>query len=133
MLATVSFAVIFNAPRKEWLYTALTGALGWIIYYIMTSRGISSVISCLMATFFLTLISRVLSAIRKCPVTMYLLPGIFPLVPGAGIYYTSYYFIMNDLKNFSDMGSNTFQTAGAIAIGIIFASAIPQKVFSWLN
>ena len=32
----------------------------------------------------------------KTPVTVFLLTGIFPLVPGAGIYYTAYYFIQGE-------------------------------------
>ena len=32
----------------------------------------------------------------KMPVTVFLLSGIFPLVPGAGIYYTAYYFIQGN-------------------------------------
>mgnify|MGYP002624622553 CR=1 FL=1 len=45
----------------------------------------------LVGAFILTVFSRVLAAKRKNPVTIYLITGIFPLVPGAGIYYTSYY------------------------------------------
>ena len=35
LFATLSFAVIFSAPKKELFYCGFTGALGWIIYYIM--------------------------------------------------------------------------------------------------
>ncbi|MCR5271483.1 MAG: threonine/serine exporter family protein [Lachnospiraceae bacterium] len=130
MIATAAFAIIFIAPRSEWLTAAVIGAIGWIVYYILKDLNYSNMISCLIATFILTLMSRILSRIRKCPVTMYLLPGIFPLVPGAGIYYTSYYFIMNDPKQFWAKGLDTFQVAGAIALGIIFALALPRKLFT---
>ena len=53
--------------------------------------------------------------------------GIFPLVPGSGIYYTSYYFIMSDMESFVAKGTETFKVAGAIALGIIFGFALPQK------
>ncbi len=129
MIATCAFAIIFNAPKSEWFFAALTGAVGWIVYFVMETMGHSNMISCLVATFVLTLMSRALSPIRKCPVTMFLLPGIFPLVPGAGIYYTSYYFIMNDPQAFWAKGLDTFQVAGAIALGIIFALALPRKMF----
>ena len=33
LFATLSFAVIFSAPKKELFYCGFTGALGWIIYY----------------------------------------------------------------------------------------------------
>ena len=64
---------------------------------------------------------------------MFLIPGIFPLVPGAGIYYTAYYLIMNEMKSFSKKGTETFLIAGAIALGIVFGFAIPQAVFHALG
>ena len=44
------------------------------------------VIAALFATFFVTVLARILSIIKKAPVTIYLVTGILPLVPGAGIY-----------------------------------------------
>lgn len=92
LLATLSFAVLFSAPRKELLFCGLTGAIGWMVYIISLDLHTNAAIANLIATFTLTLVARTLSAIRRNPVTIYLLTGIFPLVPGAGIYYTSYYF-----------------------------------------
>ena len=108
LFATLSFAELFGAPKKELFFCGLTGAIG----------------------FALTVFSRILSAIRRNPVTVYLIAGIFPLVPGAGIYYTSYYFIMNDMTQFSNYGMETIKVAGAIVLGIVFGFGLPQ---SWFN
>ena len=96
MLATISFAVLFTAPKREVVYCGLTGALGWIVYYVMTENGINLVLASMVATFCLTVLARCFAVVRKTPVTVYLLSGIFPLVPGAGIYYTAYYLFMGD-------------------------------------
>ena len=37
--------------------------------------------------------------------------------------------IMNDMEPFAAKGIETFKIAGAIAVGIIFASSIPQSLF----
>lgn len=128
MLACFSFAVLFSAPKNQCLLCALTGALSWISYLLL-EPVVGAVWASLLATLFLTVLSRIFAAVRKSPVTLYLVGGIFPLVPGAGIYYTSYYFIMNDMEQFARKGMETFKIAGAIALGIIFALAIPQRVF----
>lgn len=47
----------------------------------------------LIATLCLTIMARIFAAARSMPVTVYLLSGIFPLVPGAGIFYTAYYLL----------------------------------------
>ena len=97
LAATLSFAVLFSAEKKQLFFCGLTGALGWIVYLICLQYHTDNAIANLIATFALTLVARILSAVRRTPVTVFLLTGIFPLVPGAGIYYTSYYFIMGDM------------------------------------
>ncbi|MCI8490699.1 MAG: threonine/serine exporter [Lachnospiraceae bacterium] len=129
MTATAAFAILFCAPKHQLIFSALTGGISWITYLIFCELGFGIVIASLAATFFLTILSRFFAAWRKSPVTLYLVAGIFTLVPGAGIYYTSYYFIMNEMEQCAAKGMETFKIAGAIAIGIIFGFAIPQKLF----
>lgn len=133
LVATLSFAILFSAPKKQLLLCGFTGAFGWIVYLACIEKGIGSSIANLIATFALTVIARTIAAIRKNPVTIYLVAGIFPLVPGAGIYYTSYYFIMNEMSEFTRSAADTVKVAGAIALGIILGFAIPQHLFSTLQ
>ena len=128
MAACASFAVLFGVPRDQFFFSSLTGALGWISYLIFCELGAGIVFASLYATFFLTILSRFFAALRKNPVTLYLVTGIFTLVPGAGIYYTSYYFIMNDMSSCTAKGMETFKIAGAISVGIIFGFSIPQRL-----
>lgn len=133
MIATISFAVLFNAPKNEVLYCGLTGALGWIVYYIMVEQEINPVLSVLVSTFCLTILARCFAVARKNPVTMYVLPGIFPLVPGAGIYYTAYYLFIGNTSLSGAKGLETLEIAGSIVFGIIFGFGIPQRIFQKLS
>lgn len=130
MLATLSFAILFSAPKSQLFFCGLTGAIGWIVYVICMNGDLGIVISNLIAAFALTIISRTIASIQKNPVTVYLISGIFPLVPGAGIYYTSYYFIMNEMGQSSQSGMETVKVAGAIVLGILFGFGMPH---SWFN
>ncbi len=133
MLAIVSFAIIYSAPMKEVFLCGLTGAIGWIVYYaIVYGAGRGNVFASLIATLILTIFARSFAVIRKRPVTLYLLTGIFPLVPGAGIYYTAFYLITGDSAAFSSSGINTFEVAAAIVFGIIFGFAVPQSLLNKL-
>lgn len=130
MVATVSFAVLYDAPRPELLFSGLSGAVGWVVYlYLFEGLQMNGVVSCVAATFILTLIARILAVIRCCPVTVYLLVSIFPLVPGTGIYYTSYYLITRQNQLFAVTGLATFETAAAIAFGIAMGFGLPQSWF----
>jgi uncharacterized membrane protein YjjB (DUF3815 family) len=93
----------------------------------------SPVLSCLTATFLLTIYSRTVAVLRQSPATTYLLTGIFPLVPGAGIYYTAYYMITEQSQLFSRKGLETLEIALAIVFGIIFGFSIPQSLFGKLE
>ena len=133
MFATISFAILFNAPRKEVICCGLTGALGWGVYFGMTQQGTNSVLASLVATLCLTILARGFAVVRKSPVTVYLLPGIFPLVPGAGIYYTAYYLFIGNTEMSGFKGLETLEIAGAIVFGIIFGFGIPQRLFHKLS
>jgi uncharacterized membrane protein YjjB (DUF3815 family) len=60
---------------------------------------------------------------------VFLISGIFALVPGAGIYYTAYYFIMGDNAMAVAKGVETFKIAVALAVGIVLVLALPGRLF----
>ena len=115
-LATVAFAVLFHVPRKEYVFSGLTGAVGWVCYLAAVQAGWGVVTASFLAALVLTVLCRVFAVARKTPITIFLICGIFPLVPGAGIYYTAYYFIMGQNTAAADKG---IETAVFMAIRII--------------
>lgn len=127
-IATISFCVIFSVPVKQYIYCGFTGAVAWLCYLLLMSFQLSSVMSTFVAAIILTTFSRIFAIRRRVPVTVFLIAGIFPLVPGAGIYYTTYYMIMNQLNQASDKGIETIKLAVAIALGIMSVFAIPKKL-----
>lgn len=133
MVATLAFAILFQVPKNEYVFCAINGAVGWMTYLLCTRQGAGVTVASLCAALVLTLIARILSAVRKMPVTVFLITGIFTLVPGAGIYYTSYYLIMNDISQSMAKGIETFKIAGAIVLGIVFGLALPQTWFNKLG
>ncbi len=56
--------------------------------------------------------------------------GIFPIVPGAGIYYTGYHIFMNDNAAALSTGMETIKIAIAIAIGIGIIVSLPRFFFT---
>ena len=80
-----------------------------------------------LATVFITLSSRIGSTVRKCPVTLFLIAGIFPEVPGIGVYRTIYYSILENHDLSLSYGRETLGIAIAMVLGIILVFEIPQK------
>lgn len=124
-VAVIAFAILFHTPREYYASCGLIGAAGWICYKICLIPQQSVVVASLGAAILLTLLSRIFAVRRACPITVFLICGIFPLVPGAGIYYSAYYFIMGQTQDFVFKATETFKIAVAIALGIVFVLAVP--------
>lgn len=127
--ATVAFAVMVNAPAREFAWAGLTGGVGWLVYFLSLRAGLSSAFASLVAALVLALLSRVFAVVRQCPATVFLISGIFALVPGAGVYYMAYYFIQGDSATAFARGFEAFGVAVAIAVGIVLVMALPGQMF----
>ena len=126
VIATISFGITFHVPKRHYLAGGLTGAVGWMAYILCYDLlGVSAPVATLAATLPLTACARFFSINHKAPVTIFLLPGIFPLVPGAGIYYTAYYFLQGKQELFASKGGETFKVALALALGIALVCSVP--------
>ena len=125
---TIAYSVLYNVPKKYYVCCGMTGAAGWLVYKALV-QGISPVIASFFGTLVVVLISRMLTVRMKCPITIFLVSGIFPLVPGAGVYYTAYYLVTNQLSLAAMKGIESVKIAFAIVFGIVCIVSIPREVF----
>ena len=129
---TLSFAILFACPRRTLPCGALGGAAGWFVYELAVLYGADAAAASLIAVIPLTLVSRLFAILLKTPVTVFLLTGIFPLVPGAGIYYTADYFIQGENTLSLANGISTFKVAVSLAVGIALVLGLPMpKGHGW--
>lgn len=128
-IGTVAFSHLFNVPRKHYFYCGLVGAVGYLCFCLLNLR-VASAFATFVATMVVVLCSRILTVLRKCPITIYLISGIFPLVPGASVYNTAYYFVVNNLEEATAWGILSLKTAFSIVLGIVFIVSIPRQVFT---
>lgn len=132
-VGTIAFSVLFFVPRKYYGFCGACGAAGWLVYALLLGIGISPAESTFFAALAVIFLSRLFAVWERCPATLFLIPGIFPLVPGAGVYWTAYYIVTNDLKQAGQMGFAAVKAAAAIVLGIIFVFEIPQEFFGFLG
>ena len=129
-VSTIAFAIIFHTPRLEYLFCGITGGVGWLVYLICMYANLGVVAASFFVTVALAWFSRVFAFCRKTPVTVFLITGIFPLVPGAGIYYTGYHLFMSDNSQALLKGLETIKIAVAIALGIGIVLSLPAFFFT---
>ena len=123
---TLAFCILFQVPFKYFFDCCLTGMFGWL-FYLLAGRFTSVSTAIFIAALVVTGMSRFYAVKRQSPVTIFLIPGIFPLVPGAGIYYTAYYGFVADYPMALEQGVLTLKTAVAIVLGIIVVFALPPR------
>ncbi len=119
------FALIFQCPKKQLFYAGFVGMFGWAIYLIFKDFGVET--ASFFASVGLSLLSRIFAYIRKSPIIIFLITGIFPLVPGAGIYSTGYNLFMGSMEEAVVIGFQTLAVAVAIALGMGIALSLPHK------
>ncbi len=125
-VGTVGFSVLFGAPRRFYLYCGLAGMAGWAVY-LLVAAGHSVVGAAFFAALTVAAISHVMARLCRCPVTVFLICGIIPLVPGGGIFWTAYYIVTEQLRMAAATGFVALKVTIAIAGGIILASGIINK------
>lgn len=84
-----------------------------------------------VGAFFASVFSETMARIRKYPAISYLVVSIFPLIPGAGIYYTMNHAVRGDMASFSQQGMHTIGIAGAMAVGILLVSTTFRLYSTW--
>lgn len=129
-VATIAFAVIFHTPQREYILTGIVGGVGWLVYIVSVHYGLGAAGASFLATVALAWLARIFSFAHKAPVTVYLICGIFPIVPGAGIYYTGYHIFMGNNSLAFSKGLETIKVAIAIALGIGIVLSLPRFLFT---
>ncbi|CAD2079008.1 membrane protein [Jeotgalicoccus coquinae] len=122
--ASAGFGILFNAPRRTILAGGLSGAFGWLVYFIATQFDIQAVIATFFGAIMLTMLSIMSARHLRAPVIIFITCGIIPLVPG-GMAYNAMRSVV--LQNYDMALAYGFQVAlvsMAIAMGIISTEMI---------
>ena len=121
-VAGVGFSLIFNIHGPGILLCAAGGVLAWGVYLLVCAGSGNDIAGYFFAALVASLYSEVMARIRKYPAISYLVVSIFPLIPGASVYYTVNHAVRGEMESFSSQGMHTLAIAGAIAVGILLIS-----------
>lgn len=128
-VAVVAFSIMLEVPKRFLLAAGIVGAVGWTAYLSVAEVSENVIFSTFISAAVIAFICQFLARFFKAPVTVFLIAGILPLVPGLGMYYIVYYNITGDRELSSFYFSQTLQTAGMIAVAIF----VVDSVFRVLN
>ena len=124
----VGFFICFNIYGPGGFLCALGGLLTWITYRISFHVLGDEIAAYFFATVAASLYSEVMARVRKYPAISYLVISNFPLIPGAGVYYTMTHALKGDMVSFVTQGAHTIAIAGAMAVGILLSTTLVRIV-----
>lgn len=127
-IAVFSFSMLINSPKKYLIWAGISGAVAGFIYIICIEAGWNAVVSSFWSALAASLISHIFARILKAPVTIFLIGGILPTVPGNGIYQIMNYVLQNDRSMASFYLTQTIEIAGAIALAIFLIDTLFKVV-----
>ena len=125
LIGTASFAVLFGVPRKYYFAAGVVGMFGWLAYLLVSRYTPLSVVGgTLIASTIVAFMSRLFAVRLKCPGTVFLICGDFPLIPGAGVFWSSYYVVSEQMNASLNAGFTAVKVTIAIVLGIIIAANV---------
>lgn len=132
-IACTGFFILFNIHGFGGFLCALGGVLTWSAYRITMMLGGGDILAYFLATVAASLYSEIMARIRKCPAISYLVISIFPLIPGAGVYYAVNFAVRGEIANFTDKLLHTIAIAGSMAVGILIVSTTVRLILDYLQ
>ena len=131
LIGCAGFAILFNVHSLGLPLCAIGGCCTWAVYLLSFEISGNIYVSNLWAAAFAAAYSEVVARIRKYPATSYLVVSLFPLLPGAGIYYTMGYALEGSVTQAVNKGLETAAIAGVMAVGILLVSTAVRSSIIW--
>ena len=113
-------SVYLHSKPLDILIGAFCGAAGWFVFTFTSGVGASSYLA---GSFVVAVMAEILGAMLKTPATVFLLPGLLPLVPGGGMFLTMRSAVNGLMAESLSNAYTTLFAAGSIALGIALASS----------
>ena len=124
-LGSVGFAMRFHLRKTLIVPASIGGVMSWGIYLLchqVWQQGMF--ISCLIASLCVAFYAELLARKLKAPASLFLIPGIVPLIPGSNLYYSMSNAVAGQWDVAKDYSIRMIEFALGIAIGISLILAV---------
>lgn len=122
-IGAAAFGLLYHLKPRHLPYAFVGGFITTLIMMAGTeSFGLGNLFSNFAASFVGALLCIFLARNKKAPFTVFMIPSLFPLVPGRALYYSMVGFMTHDSNLFNDNIVAAIEIAFGIAIGIMLAN-----------
>jgi uncharacterized membrane protein YjjB (DUF3815 family) len=121
-IGTFGFAIGSNIRGWKLLFTSLGGAISWGCYLFVLHQTHALLLSIFLGALLVAIYSEILGRIFRVPITIFVVCGIIPLVPGSVIYYAMSQYVQGNFTKAMRLSMQALLIAGTISISIAVVS-----------
>ncbi|MBS0949572.1 threonine/serine exporter family protein [Weissella minor] len=129
--ATIAFGLFINVPRKALNLSGISGACGWMTYWFAMQFNINSIPANFLGGLAVGLAGLVMSQHKRIPSTIFNIPGLVPLVPGASAYQALIMLLSGEFMDANEKLFSVLMVGGAITMGYVVSQLISEQYFRY--
>lgn len=128
-IASVGFALTINVPHRALNLSGISGAVGWLAYWLCFRAGMGRMLSNLLGAFLIGILGLCFARIKKCPVTVFNIPALVPLVPGMPAYQAVRALVIGNYTQGQELILRVAIVTGAIGIGFLLSTMCTEAFY----
>ena len=121
---SAAFALYIHMRPRLLPAAAFGSVLSWAVYLLAYHFRPHLFFANMIAAIAVYIWCKILARLLKMPVTIFLVPGIFPLLPGGYLYYTMLALLNRQADAFRQSALSTVSTTLGIACGVVVAAIV---------
>lgn len=130
---SLGFAALFNIRGKKLIFATLGGFLAWAVYLAAAQFSANPYLCGFVSSIMFTLYAECMARLHKTPVTVFLVSGAIPLIPGASLYYAMSSLMYRNWAAFTENGIYALLFAASMSAGITTTTVMFQLVWDICN
>ena len=103
--------------------------LTWGIYLLMALLGAGVFAATMAASVFCGLYAQIMARVHKTPATIFSTICVFPLIPGASLYYTMYGLVTKNTDLALEKGVELVLTCFGIVLGFMVVEVVERLIW----
>ncbi len=133
-IISACFAIMFKVKKLSSITcTAFVGGFSWMLFIILISKGVNNILAYMIASFCVGVFAEIMAFVLKDTAPVFSIPALIAFVPGGGMYAIMFNIVLGYRNLATSAFLSTLSIAGAIALGIAFASGFARVFLSSLK
>lgn len=123
------FSLWFRVKRRHILWCTLGAFLTWTAYSLCFYFVSSNFWAILTGSVVCGVYSQIMARVNKAPATIFQTVSVFPMIPGAALYYAMYGVVMGDYSFAGEKGIALVMSCFGIVLGFLLSQMLSQRIW----